>query len=433
MSASLSKKSATKTKEDEVIEKFLDESAPELVDINLPKPHPANPRKGNVARLRNSIKTNGFHGRILLQRGTDYIVIGKHRWQACAELKWKHCRVTWATLTDEEAERLALADNISSDTSSYDNNLLLDALLRLRDTDRQLLGTGMEEEDIDYLMNATGRIASQKQLKALAGDSADDLAPDNKAQQQADAKLLEKTDIGDFIFPPDDSLAAMRGTYWDAVKKKHGQDSVELTLGIPKLNLKHCAKEIDLPVVCFNTQRGRNTASIGTLLFYTTDDHLESLWRNPHKVINTKAVNCNESNFSIMNQTPLPVALWHLYRKRWLSALFGQHGLKLIVDVNVPQEYWHLNLVGVPKGWRAYSTRMYLQYIESGWIDEQFKRCCEHAGTNDIVFLCYGGSNQSERYALKQGWLWIPEDLAVTRGKHVEQSQNPKGKRSVDD
>ena len=74
---------------------------------------------------------------------------------------------------------------------------------------------------------------------------------------------------------------------------------------------------------------------------------------------------------------------------------------------------------------------MYLQYVQNGWQMEQYKRCCEHAETDDIIFICYGGSSQSERYAKKNGWLWVPEDMAVTRGKHAADAANPQGKRAL--
>ena len=40
------------------------EQTPNAMDLPIDsvKPHPANPRKGNVAKIAESIKTNGFYG-----------------------------------------------------------------------------------------------------------------------------------------------------------------------------------------------------------------------------------------------------------------------------------------------------------------------------------------------------------------------------------
>ena len=46
------------------------EQTPNAMDlpINSVKPHPANPRKGNVAKIVESIKANGFYGSIVVQK-----------------------------------------------------------------------------------------------------------------------------------------------------------------------------------------------------------------------------------------------------------------------------------------------------------------------------------------------------------------------------
>lgn len=49
------------------------------------KPHPRNPRQGDVGAIYQSIEANGFYGAIVAQRSTGYILAGNHRYKAAAE------------------------------------------------------------------------------------------------------------------------------------------------------------------------------------------------------------------------------------------------------------------------------------------------------------------------------------------------------------
>jgi site-specific DNA-methyltransferase (adenine-specific) len=53
-----------------------------LVAVDDLQAHPANPRRGNVDAIRESIRVNGWHGVIVAQASTGRIVVGTHRWLA---------------------------------------------------------------------------------------------------------------------------------------------------------------------------------------------------------------------------------------------------------------------------------------------------------------------------------------------------------------
>jgi hypothetical protein len=125
--------------------------------------------------------------------------------------------------------------------------------------------------------------------------------------------------------------------------------------------------------------------------------------------VNTFCVNCVEPNFSIYNQMPLPVALWATYRKRWCARWWQSRGIKILVDLNVAEQYAEMNLLGVPKGWNAYATRGYTDGLQA--TEREFALACEHAGTASILFVVYGGGRKVMEYCRERGWLWFLETM----------------------
>ncbi|CAB4144297.1 ParB/Sulfiredoxin [uncultured Caudovirales phage] len=115
-------------------------------------PHPMNPRKGNVDKIVESIKVNGFYGVIVAQKSTKYILAGNHRWQAARHLDLASVPVMWIDCTDAEAKRIMLADNRMSDLAGYNQDSLQD-LLRSVVSDGDLRGTGFDMKDIQTLID----------------------------------------------------------------------------------------------------------------------------------------------------------------------------------------------------------------------------------------------------------------------------------------
>lgn len=118
------------------------------VPINDLAPHPANPRRGNVSAIAESILTNGWHGAVVAQRSTKRILVGKHRWEALKALGRDTIPVVqWRDVDDVEALRIIVADNRASDLASYDDAHLLQNLKDLGSGQ----GTLFDEEAIDAL------------------------------------------------------------------------------------------------------------------------------------------------------------------------------------------------------------------------------------------------------------------------------------------
>ena len=77
--------------------------------IDSVRPHPSNPRKGNVAKIVESIKANGFYGSIVVQKSTMTILAGNHRWQAAKECGMKTIPAMLLDIDDLSAKKILLA------------------------------------------------------------------------------------------------------------------------------------------------------------------------------------------------------------------------------------------------------------------------------------------------------------------------------------
>jgi ParB-like chromosome segregation protein Spo0J len=119
----------------------------EIVEITVLKPYPKNPRRGDVEEIAKSLKVNGQYKPIVVNRRDSTILAGNHTWRAARSLGWTHIAVSYVDVDEFGAQKIVLADNRTSDMSSYDDTKLLELLESLPD----LEGTGFKEVDLDQL------------------------------------------------------------------------------------------------------------------------------------------------------------------------------------------------------------------------------------------------------------------------------------------
>ena len=146
----------------------------------------------------------------------------------------------------------------------------------------------------------------------------------------------------------------------------------------------------------------------GTYHFYTDDYRFNGVWRDPEKLALSQCQAVVEPNFSTNDQMPRAVVLWHIYRKRWLARYWQECGIRVFVDLALAPAHRDLALLGVPQGWRAYATYSYTAGYNEGWVEGDWQQAIEHAGTEEIVFLVYGGEDDFGQQCRERGWLWYP-------------------------
>ena len=113
------------------------------------KEYPGNPRKGDIDKIAESLVANGQYKPIVVQESTNYVLVGNHTLKAIKKLGWDFVDAVVLDVDDEAAKRIVLADNRTSDASTYDYNLLGDMLKSMP----TLQGTGYDAAALDQLIN----------------------------------------------------------------------------------------------------------------------------------------------------------------------------------------------------------------------------------------------------------------------------------------
>jgi ParB-like chromosome segregation protein Spo0J len=122
------------------------------VPIDSITPHPSNPRRGDVATIKESLSTHGQYVPIVVQASTGFIVKGNHTHRGAKELGWTQIDAVFLDVDDEQAARIMVVDNRSSDVASNDDELLRGILVDLAATDAGLVGTGYDDDDLAKLL-----------------------------------------------------------------------------------------------------------------------------------------------------------------------------------------------------------------------------------------------------------------------------------------
>jgi DNA modification methylase len=111
------------------------------------KPHPENPRRGDVGLIADSLRLHGQFKPVIVQASTGYLIAGNHTRLAALRLleedradgltnsRWEHLYTVVRDLTDDEARAILLDDNRTSDVGGYDSQALLDVLGQLPSLD----------------------------------------------------------------------------------------------------------------------------------------------------------------------------------------------------------------------------------------------------------------------------------------------------------
>lgn len=131
-------------------EPILETSSAPLSDLS---PYYKNARRGDIDAIAESLKTLGQFKPLVVNRGTitgrpNEILAGNHTAQAAAKIGMTALQVAWVDVDEETATKIVVADNRTSDLSSYDNEALADLLGGLQD----YTGTGFSQSDYTRLL-----------------------------------------------------------------------------------------------------------------------------------------------------------------------------------------------------------------------------------------------------------------------------------------
>jgi hypothetical protein len=134
----------------------------------------------------------------------------------------------------------------------------------------------------------------------------------------------------------------------------------------------------------------------GTWHFYVEDRRFQAILRDPSRIIDTGCAAACEPNVSAFDSTPLAEVLAGILRKRAAARAWQLAGVSVFVDVNLParvleRDEWRL---GVPDGWRAFSTRGYDRRLQS--LDDEYAAAERVAGGVPLLLVVGGGKKVAE-------------------------------------
>jgi hypothetical protein len=282
---------------------------------------------------------------------------------------------------DDRARRLAYALNRSQQLS-----LDWDAEQVLADLNAGMDLSGMwKQDELDVFSSMD--FADENNETELT-DSIEDKIDASKYE-----RIYSRWDVPDALWPSDNDF------------------------GIPLLDINMQALSIDQPCAVWGV--AERTANMkGTWLFYTEDYRYEALWTDPSRVINTSCINAVEPNFSCYSNMPSVVAMWQIYRKRWIARWWQSMGVCVIVDLNVAPVHYAFNRMGIPAGWRTFATRGYSNRLNE--CHAEYQQACEIAGGGVTpLFVVYGGGQAVKDECKLNGWLWIPEAQDMRKKRRI--------------
>lgn len=142
------------------------------IDIATIQPHPKNVRQGDIGAISESLKAHGQYRPIVVDRRTNQILAGNHTWRAAKSLGWSQIAVGFIeTKDDDDATRILLADNRTTDLASYDDAGLADLLKQLNASDQGLEGTLFDGDDLDDLLSKLNTELKLDSTKPIDVDS----------------------------------------------------------------------------------------------------------------------------------------------------------------------------------------------------------------------------------------------------------------------
>ena len=220
-------------------------------------------------------------------------------------------------------------------------------------------------------------------------------------------EILTKRDVGDWVWPSTNAY------------------------GIPDLLSSLQPRGLELPLNRWGAQARKNRVEGCTFHFYCDDYRFTGLWKDPTPIVNSGCRAIVAPNFSTNSDMPRAVVLAYQYMKMWISRWAQSYGIEVWADLGWEKHQLEYALLGVPKSYRAFATYIYKRdYDIEDWLFPQYDAAINHAGTDEILFLVYGGEEEVQKLCQERGWLWTPAHqqayLRNVGGTKVREGKSPK-------
>lgn len=337
------------------------------------KPHPKNYNRHpetQIKRLMRSLERFGQPKEIVTWQG--FVIAGHGLVEAARRLGRPTLLAHDMSAVWNEGEALAFmaADNELARMGDPDEAALAALVAETQDFDAELaeLAAGSEERLRELLAEAEQARAATESTEGAEGGETE----------------LGRWDVPDALFATDNE--------W----------------GVPLLDVRMQGTAVVAPVQPWGQGAGaRSRTNPGMWHFYTEDYRFQALWDDPSPIVTSGCGAVVEPNFSAYIEMAPAIVLYRTYQKRWLARFWQSMGIRVFVDLNVAENHADVNLLGVPKGWKAWATRGYTERLDA--TVREYERAVAHAGTEDILFFVYGGGKAVKQLCQERGWTWLME------------------------
>lgn len=175
-------------------------------------------------------------------------------------------------------------------------------------------------------------------------------------------------------------------------------------LGIETLDPTLQAIDLPGPILRWGS-RARSKTHHGSYCLYVDDLRFDAIWKHPDTLVRTGCRHAVEPNFSTYPGMPGAEAIWAIYRKRITAWRWQSAGVRVAVDLHVAPEFRRLNLIGVPREWRAFATRIHVDDPPVKLVAD-FDAAAEHVGTDDLTLHVFGRTDDKfvRRLCESRGW-----------------------------
>jgi ParB-like chromosome segregation protein Spo0J len=166
--------------------------------------HPANPRRGSVETIMESLKRFGQVRPIVVSHDDGMILAGNHTFLAAAELGWDKIACVMVDLPEDEATAYMLMDNRSGDLATWDDVGLAEVLADMAAKD-MIDATGFDLDDLEDLQAALDQVATteveefQGDYTETAEDTASRWADRNEGANREIVMLLPHEEYDKFM------------------------------------------------------------------------------------------------------------------------------------------------------------------------------------------------------------------------------------------
>lgn len=316
----------------------------EKVPVSSLNPYYKNPRVGDVEKVAESLSKNGQFKTIVVNIGTHTgrpreILGGNHTWLAARKLRWKEILVGWVDVTEAQATKIVLADNGTSDGSTYDDSILTELLASLKDDGQSLIGTTYTDDTLARLIKSEDSKTKNSHVDKI---------------EDASGAMDGIADLNDFVFFDSDL-------------------NFDIPALLPSMIPEECPQPLDVwaghevdmerqdehPEIWWLAQwhagmRGVNWEQC-VAMFYTEDFHFESVFTNPS--LNTKKIlslgmkYAIMPNYSVNPDWPIATWIWAAYRSFYVGRYFQEAGIQVIPDIQygTTDAALEVTLLGIPE------------------------------------------------------------------------------------